>query len=115
MLELFASQQSDRLWRIDPQRLLNYLRRADCWRTCCGSVEEHAAEGIPETVGASSTSSRRSRGHSGHEDGSLIEFSPIPAVAAIWALTDAGGRVCLPAGPRHVAVSKKMSRRFVRR
>jgi hypothetical protein len=112
MLELFASRQSDRLWRIDPQRLLDYVETGGLLEDVLRFVEEHAAEGIPETVRVFFNDFQAKAGAIlGAEDASLIEFAD-PAVAALVAHDARAGKLCLPAGPRHVAVSKKNERAF---
>ncbi len=112
MLEQFAGKQSDRLWNIDPQRLLDYLETGERLEDVTQFLEAHATAGIPETVHVFFRDLQAKAGAVvGAEEAMLIEFRD-PVVAALVAHDAKAGKLCVQAGERHVAVPKKNERAF---
>ncbi len=112
MLELFARQKSDRLWRIDQQLILDYLENGSSLDDVLRFLAENSAEEIPDTIRVLFDDAQaKADAAAGAEEAWLVEFKDA-AVAVLVAHDTKAGKLCLLAGDRHVAVPKKNERAF---
>lgn len=112
MLELLAEKKGDRLWRIEPPLILDYLENGGSLDDLSGFLTENAAEEIPETIRVLFEDLKaKSSAASKAEEAWLVEFQD-PAVAALIAHDSKAGKLCLLAGKRHLAVAKNNERSF---
>ena len=112
MLELFARQRSDHLWRIDQQTILDYLENGGSLDDVLRYLVENSAEEIPDTIRVLVDDTRaKADAVAGAQEAWLVEFKDAE-VAVLVAHDTKAGKLCLLAGDRHVAVPKKNERAF---
>jgi hypothetical protein len=112
MLELFAKKRSDRLWRLDEQRILAFVEGGGSADEVQRYLEQNSAVPIPETVGVFLADVQaKTDTIIGTQDALLLEVKDAHTAALI--ANDAKARkYCYLAGERHLAVIKKNERAF---
>lgn len=109
MLELFAQKRSDRVWRIDQRLILDYLDEGGSLDDILRFMTENAAD-IPETVRVLFDDlAAKKDAILKTEEARLIEFAD-PAVSALVVHDSKAGKLCRPAGDRHIVVAKSDER-----
>ncbi len=112
MLELFALKKGDYLWRMDQQRILDYLEGGGSLDDIARFLAETAAEGTPDTIRVWFDDLKsKADAVVKTEEAWLVEFQD-PATAALVAHDPKAGKLCLLAGERRVAVAKTNERAF---
>jgi hypothetical protein len=112
LLALFATEKSERLWELDPARILNHLESGGKVEEALQFLESNCAPPIPETVQTTlSDLARRGAVVQAVEDALLIEVAD-EATAALIAHDTQAGKYCWLAGDRRLAVPRRNGRAF---
>ncbi len=111
-LELFASPKNERIWRIDPKRILAYIETGGSMDDIRRGLESVADGDIPETLHTLlDEMAKKTTALKGGQPCRLIEVGDAVTAALIAHDPDAG-KFCLLAGDRHLAVVTKNERAF---
>ena len=114
MLELLSVQQSDRVWRLDPGRMLAHVETGASFSELTEYLESHAVGGIPETIRTflAETESRLG-GCASRQEAVLLEWTD-EALAHLIATSTGTRRYCHHAGDNRVVVPAKNLAAFTR-
>lgn len=111
-LELFAAPKNERIWRVDPNRILAYMETGGSMDHIHRELESVADGDIPETLRTLlDEMAKKTTALKGGQPCMLIEVDEA-ATAALIAHDPGAGKYCLAAGDRHLAVMTKNERAF---
>lgn len=112
MLELFAKQKSDRLWRLDQRQILAFVENGGTLDEIQHYLESNSAEDIPETVRVFFADiAAKTDIVVGSQDALLIEVKDA-TTAALIANDTKTKKYCFLSGKKHLAVIKKNEKAF---
>lgn len=111
-LELFASPKTERVWRIDQQRILAHIESGGSMDEIRKEMESLQKGDLPQNlVTWLDELERKAMALKGGTQCILIEVAD-EATAALIAHDSKASKYCLPAGNRHLAVPAKNERAF---
>ena len=111
-LELFAAPKNERVWRIDPKRILAHIETGGSMDDIRRELESVADGDIPETIHTLlDEMAKKTTALKGSQPCMLIEVDEA-ATAALIAHDPDAGKYCLLAGDRQLAVVTKNERAF---
>jgi hypothetical protein len=112
MLELFAKQKGDRLWRLDQRQILAFVEKGGSLDEIQGYLTANSAQEIPETVRVFFADiAAKTDVIAGSQDALLIEVKDA-TTAALIAHDTKTRKYCYLAGEKHLAVIKKNEKAF---
>jgi hypothetical protein len=111
-LGMFASRESDRVWRIDGRRILDHIESGGELDDVPRYLEAGSVQELPQTVRVFLADLRAKLDVFGGSEEALLLEVKSPAVAALIAHDSQAGKYCCLAGEGRLAVAKKNLRGF---
>ncbi len=112
MLDLYATQKAERVWRLDRGRILNHLESGGTMKEVTQFLEAQADGDMPATVsGFLADIGLKASAVRGIEDAVIVQFGDA-TTAALVAHDSAARKLCVRAGEQGVAVPKRRERAF---